>query len=114
MEFSDGSAAAVFNITEKKSSGGGSSPTKPSAPADNVVTCQMAGYPAHYSWNEAAKACQPGYIDVTGNFRPYRSSGSMVPNTRDGGLAGYAVTFTISIITAFFCGLLLSGEKHHD
>ena len=114
VEFSDGSAAAVFNITEKKSSGGGSSPTKPSAPADNVVTCQMAGYPAHYSWNEAAKACQPGYIDVTGNFRPYRSSGSMVPNTRDGGLAGYAVTFTISIITAFFCGLLLSGEKHHD
>ena len=71
--FSDGSASAVFNIKEKSSGGGSSTPEKKT---DNVVTCQMAGYPADYAWNEAAKACQPGYIDDNGVFH---STGNCSP-----------------------------------
>ena len=37
-------------------------------PEHFVVTCQDAGFPANYSWNEAAQACQPGYIDDNGVF----------------------------------------------
>ena len=74
---------------------------------DSVVTCQMAGYPANYSWNEAAKACQPGYTDAKGTFHSYRSAYKVVPNTYDRGLAGYALSLAISLITAVFCGFLL-------
>ena len=86
--------------SEKKSSG--------NKPADNVVTCQMAGYPAHYSWNESAKACQPGYIDINGNFRPY---GSAVPNTYDGGLVKYKWLSLLSLVMAVLCGILLLDDR---
>ncbi|MBR3203863.1 MAG: hypothetical protein IKF60_09775, partial [Solobacterium sp.] len=51
----------------KKGSGG----TRTSN-TSSVVTCQMAGYPNGYAWNEAAKACQPGYIDANGVFHSYK------------------------------------------
>ncbi len=59
---------------------------------DKVVTCQMAGYPANYAWNEAAKACQPGYVDNNGVF--VSTAGTTTANrvkavnTFDKGLAG--------------------------
>ena len=65
------SAETRFIIAEKSS---GDSPEekepkkKEPEKTDNVVTCQMAGYPANYVWNEAAKACQAGYIDDKGVF----------------------------------------------
>ena len=106
VTFSDGSASGTFNIKAKSSSGGGSS--KPDKKTDNVVTCQMAGYPANYAWNEAAKACQPGYLDNNGVFHP-TSSGkkSVVPNTNDKGLMGSVVSLSISMITATVAAFLL-------
>ena len=58
-----------------------SSSQSDSVPAkDNVVTCQMAGYPQNYVWNEAAKACQPGTLGERGVFHPSVVS---VPDTAD-------------------------------
>ncbi len=106
VTFSDGSASGTFNIKAKSSSGGGLS--KPDKKTDNVVTCQMAGYPANYAWNEAAKACQPGYLDNNGVFHP-TSSGkkSAVPNTNDKGLMGSVISLTVSTITAIIAAFLL-------
>ena len=53
----------------------------PEQKTDPVVTCQMAGYPANYEWNENDKACQPGWLDEAGVFHSERLS---VPNTADG------------------------------
>lgn len=117
-KFSDGgSVTASFTVKdkepaptpdEKKSSGGSSTPA---APVDNVVTCQMAGYPANYSWNEAAKACQPGYIDAAGNFHPYSTRERAVPNTYDQGLAVHTWILGISALTAVFCALTLRRDS---
>ena len=113
----DGSAEATLIIKKqpsgKPSSGGssGGSSKKPTTPADNVVTCQMAGYPSNYSWNEAAKACQPGYIDAAGNFHPYRSSNKMVPNTYDRGLAGYVWLLFLSVTIGLSCAVLLHMDQ---
>ena len=54
-------------------------------PYSGVVTCQMAGYTENYAWNEAAKACQPGYIDDFGVFHSLAESSARyyVPNTAD-------------------------------
>ena len=41
---------------------------------------QMAGYPQNYAWNEAAKACQPGWLDEQAVFHPLAVS---VPDTAD-------------------------------
>ena len=113
VKFSDGEATAVFNIVEKKpdrkSSDGGSSDKKPTTPTDNVVTCQMAGYPANYAWNESAKACQAGYIDANGTFRPYRNR--VIPNTYDGGLMRFVWMNAISLILALACGTILMGNR---
>ena len=117
-KFSDGgSVTASFTVKDKepaptpdgkKSSGGSSTPA---APVDNVVTCQMAGYPANYSWNEAAKACQPGYIDAAGNFHPYSTRERAVPNTYDQGLAVHTWILGISALTAVFCALSLRRDS---
>ncbi len=106
VTFSDGSASGTFNIKAKSSSGGGSS--KPDKKTDNVVTCQMAGYPANYAWNEATKACQPGYLDNNGVFHP-ASNGkkSAVPNTYDRGMRGSVISLTVSTITAIIAAFLL-------
>ena len=105
----DGSAEVPAKFTVKeKSSGGGSSDKKPNTPADNVVTCQMAGYPSNYTWNEAAKACQPGYMDAGGNFHPY---GKSVPKTADNANNPlYAWIFMLAISAACYCGVRLLHE----
>ncbi len=113
--FEDGSATAELIIKkkdatpDKKSSDGGSSDKKSTTPTDNVVTCQMAGYPANYAWNESAKACQAGYIDASGNFRPYSSR--VIPNTYDGGLTRYVWMNVISLILALACGTILMRNR---
>ena len=87
----------------KESSSGSSTPKK-----DNVVTCQMAGYPANYAWNEAAKACQPGYIDNNGVFHSTANAKKAgVPNTYDRGLTGSVVSLITSTVFAVFAAYML-------
>ena len=82
----------------------GTDPTpKPTPTPDNVVTCQMAGYPSNYAWNEDAKACQPGFIDNNGKFHSVRS----IPNTSDKGLMGSLITFLISDLLGIAAAYLL-------
>ena len=95
---------ATFTINNK-SSGGGSTPKK-----DNVVTCQMAGFPANYAWNEAAKACQAGYVDAGGNFHPYRPSNRTVPNTSDRDIMIHAWIAMLSVTIGLFCAVKLLHE----
>lgn len=102
--FEDGSASAVFNIKEKSSSGGGTS--TPAKKTDNVVTCQMAGYPSDYAWNEAAKACQPGYIDDNGAFRSIANRNRVV-NTYDKGLTGNVISLAASTVFAIITAYVL-------
>ena len=73
-----------------------------SVPVDNVVTCQMAGYPANFAWNESAKACQPGYLDDNGIFHPARNASgkSPVPATADSGFSIWA--FLVSMVRRVF------------
>ena len=97
-----------FTVKEKAS--GGSPSKKPAAPVDNVVTCQMAGYPSNYSWNEAAKACQPGYLDAGGNFHPYRTPSRIIPNTSDRDIMIHAWIAMLSITIGLFCGVKLLHE----
>ena len=103
VTFTDGSASATFSIKAKSSDGGSSTPEKKT---DNVVTCQMAGFPANYAWNEAAKACQPGYIDANGMFH-YTGNSSSVPNTYDKGLTGNMISFFTATIIAFLAAFML-------
>lgn len=67
----------------------------PTPTPDYVVTCQMAGYPADYVWNENVKACVPG-------FRRTK-----VPNTSDKGLAGNFVSFLFSTVTGVAAAYIL-------
>lgn len=67
----------------------------PTPTPDYVVTCQMAGYPADYVWNENVKACVPG-------FRRTK-----VPNTYDKGLMGNFTVFLISDLLGIAAVLLL-------
>ena len=93
-----------------KSSGGGSTPAKKK---DNVVTCQMAGFPANYAWNEAAKACQPGYIDAGGNFHSYSNAKrSSVPNTSDNGnLTFYTIAMFLMTFVAYITAKKLTEDS---
>ncbi|MBQ9046385.1 MAG: hypothetical protein IJ120_00645 [Solobacterium sp.] len=65
-------------------------PTKDTSGSANtggtVITCQMAGYPEGYAWNEAAQACQAGFVDDVGRFHASRKV--MLPDTGDPGLKG--------------------------
>ena len=103
----DGDVIANF-IVINKSSGGGSTPKK-----DNVVTCQMAGFPANYAWNEAAKACQPGYIDAGGNFHSYSNAKrSTVPNTSDNGnLTFYTIAMFLMTFVAYITAKKLTEDS---
>ncbi|MBR2677685.1 MAG: hypothetical protein IKE28_12370 [Solobacterium sp.] len=77
----------------------------------NVVTCQMAGYPANYAWNEAAKACQPGYINDNGVFvsTAGTTTGNRVKavNTWDNGLRGSITALIASTIATVFAAYAL-------
>ena len=87
----------------KKTSGGTS--------AGSVVTCQMAGYPNGYAWNEAAKACQPGYIDDNGVFHSYKISGRYnTPNTADEGMNPFYLLF-FSMMSAAAMGYVFRKEN---
>ena len=55
----------------------------PTRSGSGVVTCQDAGFPANYAWNEAAKACQPGYLDANGKFHGTAGARVSVVNTAD-------------------------------
>ena len=58
--------------------------TSGSADTGSAVTCQMAGYPEGYVWNESAQACQAGFVDEEGRFHASRKV--MLPDTGDTGL----------------------------
>ena len=104
-----GKASANFTIKNKSSSGGSSTPSKKT---DNVVTCQMAGYPANYAWNEAAKACQPGYLDAGGNFHPYNTARRSTPNTSDNGnLTMYAMAMFLMTFVAYIAAKKLTEDS---
>ncbi len=84
--------------SKKESSSGSSVPKK-----DNVVTCQMAGYPANYAWNESVKACQPGYLDNNGVFHLTTGNTNKrvgVVNTSDKGIGGTIAALISSTIAA--------------
>ena len=103
-----------FNIV-KKSSGGGSSGSKSSSTtkSSSVVTCQMAGYPNGYAWNEAAKACQPGYIDNNGVFHSYSTAARRnVPTTADEGVSPFHLMI-LMMLGAAGLGLLLKNESYN-
>ena len=102
-----GDVNATFTVAAK-SSGGGTTPKK-----DNVVTCQMAGFPANYAWNEAAKACQPGYIDAGGNFHSYNNAKhSSVPNTSDNGnLTMYVIAMFLMTFVAYITAKKLTEDS---
>ena len=90
---------------EKKSSG----ETKSSS-SSSVVTCQMAGYPNGYAWNDAAKACQPGYIDANGVFHSYQTNRRYnTPNTADEGSNPFYLFF-LSLISAGTLGYVFCRE----
>lgn len=95
--------------SESKSSGGAAA-----APVvDNVVTCQMAGYPDNYAWNEAAKACQPGFLDDAGVFHPETTAvrKANIPATADMGLQVYTWILMGSMVIAMLCAVrLCQGE----
>lgn len=109
-KFSDGGSASGTFTVKDTASGGSSSDKKPTTPVDNVVTCQMAGYPSNYSWNESAKACQPGYIDAGGTFHPYRTPSRIIPNTSDRDIMIHAWIAMLSITIGLFCGVKLLHE----
>ena len=93
-------------VPSKKESSSGSSISK----KDNVVTCQMAGYPANYAWNESVKACQPGYIDNNGVFHLTAGNTNKrvgVVNTSDNGIAGMIAGLASSTIVAIAAAYLL-------
>lgn len=94
--------------SEHVRSGGAASPV-----IDNVVTCQMAGYPDNYAWNEAAKACQPGFLDDAGMFHPESTAvrKAKIPATADMGLQVYTWILMGSMVIAMLCAVSLrQGE----
>ena len=105
--FKDGSGSAKFRIREKSSGKDSSSDESASSASspNGVITCQMAGYPEGYAWNESAKACQYGYPDASGSFRPGRKTS--VVNTADQGISGHLFALIASLMTAVLSGYVL-------
>ena len=111
--FDDGESAASFNVAEKKATpdDSGKKPENKSKPADTVVTCQMAGYPSSYAWNEAAKACQAGYLDNNGVFHPANGSRrAVIPGTGDKGLFGNLAVLVFSTLAAILSAYALKNH----
>ena len=72
----------------------------------------MAGYPANYEWNEAAKACQPGYLDAGGTFHSYRPDARKAPNTSDNGnLTFYAIAMFLMTFVAYITAKKLTEDS---
>ena len=91
-----------------------SSKSSSSKKADNVVTCQMAGFPASYAWNESAKACQPGYIDNNGVFHLTAGNTNKrvgVVNTSDKGIGGMIASLAASTVMAIMASYLLKKYR---
>ena len=118
--FTDGqTVSAKFTIVSPQASSS-SSETESTGTAtintvtDNVVTCQMAGYPADYNWNEEAKACQQGYIDENGVFHSTANTLNRrqvnVPNTADMGHSDSGVSRLAGLMIAAVIAFLL--KKH--
>ena len=63
-----------------------------------------SGCPANQAWNEAAKACEPGYLDENGVFR---SAKVRAVNTYDPGIGKSALSLTLSMVTAVFAWIVL-------
>ena len=104
-------AVAIEKDLPKKDSSSGSSSVKK---ADNVVTCQMAGFPASYAWNESAKACQPGYIDNNGVFHLTAGNTNKrvgVVNTSDKGIGGMIASLAASTVMAIMASYLLKKYR---
>ena len=80
---------------------------------DNVVTCQMAGYPDNYAWNEKAKACQPGFLDDAGVFHPETTTvrKATIPATADKGLQFYTWILMASMVICMLCAVRLVREE---
>lgn len=76
-ERSKGSPEQKSDSSEQNS---GDSEESSGAAYNGVITCQMAGYPEGYEWNEAAQACQLGILREDGVFLPTRKD---VPDTAD-------------------------------
>ena len=77
------------------------------------MTCQMAGYPSNYAWNEDAKACQPGFLDDAGVFHPETTAArkATIPATADMGLQVYRWILMASMVIAMLCAIRLrQGE----
>ena len=110
FEKAENVVTANFTVKAKSSGGGSSTPEKKT---DNVVTCQMAGFPANYAWNEAAKACQPGYLDAGGNFHPYGTARrSNIPNTSDNGnLTFYTIAMFLMTFVAYITAKKLTEDS---
>ena len=112
--FSDGGTATASFTIAKKPSDDSSKKTTPKT--DNVVTCQMAGFPANYAWNEAAKACQPGYIDDNGVFHSYanqywKATRKASPNTQDDRDSWtFSLMMMLSLVLASYAGVKLVHE----
>ena len=76
----------------------------------------MAGFPANYAWNEAAKACQPGYIDDNGVFHCYankywKATRKASPNKRDDHDSWtFALMMMLSLVLASYAGVKLAHE----
>jgi hypothetical protein len=66
--------------------------------SSGVITCQAAGYPEGYAWNEDAKACQMGTIGADGVFRPISKVRAV--NTSDKGIGRYVISLIISLLFA--------------
>ena len=114
--YSDGgTAAGTFKIANDSSDSGSSSKSSGSKRVDNVVTCQMAGFPSNYVWNESAKACQAGYIDAGGNFHSYTTQTNLykrnTPNTGDIVLDFWTFGMMFGLTMATAAGVKLVHEE---
>ena len=106
ITLSSGSSSATAHViyTIEKATPASNSEKK----TDNVVTCQMAGYPDNYAWNEAAKACQPGYVDDNGVFHSTANGKRAgVPNTYDEGVNRDMNALLASFLFALVSAVLL-------
>ncbi|MBR2761993.1 MAG: hypothetical protein IKD66_12605 [Solobacterium sp.] len=118
--FSDGlSETAEFELLQKKPEPKPDSDSDSDQPSPGTgsarVTCQMAGFPEGYVWNEAAKACQPGILDQAGNFHAVSSEQTPAKyravSTGDKGINGHAVTLISALITAAWSGCMLKNGR---
>ena len=107
LAYSNKFSSFVLAVGDVKKEESKSDDSKP-APVDNVVTCQMAGYPAGYAWNESAKACQLGFLDDAGLFHA-TSVRRAVPKTYDEGIQKHLFSLAGSIIVGLIAAYLLKA-----